>query len=94
MERRVRGMTHAQSDRVCEAVLPLTRDWLRDQGAENGKYGAAAAMADLERGCYVAFVRFDYAAANGHEARGELVWRLDADFAPIGEPEVRSDPRA
>lgn len=87
--RRIHSMTTAQTRRVCEKALALTRDWLVSQHASEGRYGGAAAFADLALDCYVGIVEFGYARADGQSVNGELVWRLDDAFEPVGQPEVR-----
>ena len=80
-------MTWRQTELVCERVLALTREWLLARGATQGRYGGAAAYADLEADCYVGLVNvFFRAPEHNDEQRGRVEWRLDAAFEPLGEP--------
>jgi hypothetical protein len=81
-------MTTEQTKRVCDRVLTLTRDWMLDRNASNGRYGGASAFADFDLDCYVGMVDFVYSTANGQTVSGELLWRLDNSFEPEGPPEV------
>ena len=89
MPRHIHSMTTEQTRRVCAAVLALTRDWLLGQGAADGRYGGAAAFADFNRDCYVGIVKVEYSVAGGEAHDGEIEWRLDHRFEPVGEPDVR-----
>lgn len=86
---RIRSMTTEQSNRVCGAVLAVAREWLLEQGAVDGRYGGASAMADFNRDCYVGVVQFSYSAEGDNEVSGWLTWRLDSTFTAVGEPEMR-----
>ncbi len=88
MKRHINSMTTAQTARVCEAVLALTREWLVERGATDGRYGSAGAMADFNRDCYVGVVTVSYPAGDDEVNYGKVVWRLDHLFAALGEPEV------
>ncbi|MBF6600352.1 MAG: hypothetical protein IVW36_07575 [Dehalococcoidia bacterium] len=89
MVRRIHGMTTGQTNRVCEKVLALTREWLLEHAATDDLLVGAAAMADLNRDCYVGLAECSYTSADGQSVSQQLVWRLDHTFAAIGEPEVR-----
>lgn len=82
-------MTTEQTRRVREKVLALSRDWMLNQKASGGRYGGAAAFADLGLDCYVGIVKFAYTRTDGEAVSGELVWRLDRAFDPLGQPEMR-----
>ena len=89
MPPRIHSMTNAQTKRVREKVLALTRNWMLDRGASDGWYGGAAAFADLGLDRYVGIVEFAYTKADKRRVEGEVVWRLDAAFVVRGRPEVR-----
>ena len=94
MKRRIQSMTQGQTRRVCDVVLPLTRAWLLARGARDGRYGGCGAFADLERQVYVGIVQVEF-TADGLPVKADLLWRLDADFGVVGEPELRvKDSRA
>lgn len=82
-------MTSEQTRRVREKVLALTRDWMLEQNASDGRYGGAAAFADLGLDCYFGIVEFAYSTTEGRARNGEIHWRLDDAFEPEGQPEVR-----
>ena len=89
MPPRIHSMTTEQTRRVREKVLALTRDWMFDRNASNGRFGGASASADLGLDCYVGIVDFAYSTPDGQSVSGQLSWRLDDAFEPEGQPEVR-----
>lgn len=74
---RIHSMTIAQTNRVRERVLTLAQQWMLEQNAFTGRFGGAAAFADLDRDRYVGIVNFTYSTADGQTVSGELSWWLD-----------------
>ena len=89
--KRIHSMTTTQTTGVCEAVLPLTREWLLEQGAGDGRYGGAGGFADFNADQYIGSVQFSFTETDGRVVSGSLVWRLDHTFTATGDPEVQLD---
>ena len=65
-------MTTEQTRRVREKVLAFTRDWMLEQNAADGRYGGAAAFADLGRDHDVSWSSLRTRTAGGESSKGEF----------------------
>jgi len=64
-------------------------EYLRGRGLTGHCEISGGGFADLWADCYVGVASYACACEGGDVVSGELVWRLDADFEPLGPPDAR-----